>query len=108
MGSSSMSNAKVVPLESAEGTTEPLVCHIATRRGSLSPRLSRAALKQMLDQQANACYVLITCGQPSEEGTMEVEFTCSGDPAHALYLVESAQQHLSDQLDDELMALDEQ
>ena len=27
----------------------------------------------------NACYVLITCGQPSEDGKMQVEMTYEGD-----------------------------
>lgn len=39
----------------------------------------------------NACYVLITCGEPSKDGKMEVEMTYQGDPVLAAYLVESAQ-----------------
>ncbi len=39
----------------------------------------------------NACFVLITCGQPSEDGKMQVEMTYQGDPCLAAYLVESAQ-----------------
>lgn len=38
----------------------------------------------------NRCYVLITCGEPSQDGRMEVEMTYSGDPVLAAYLVESA------------------
>lgn len=41
--------------------------------------------------QKNACYVLITCSEPSEDGKMEVEMTYEGDAVLAAYLVESAQ-----------------
>jgi hypothetical protein len=36
------------------------------------------------------CYVLITCGKPSQDGQMQVEMTYGGDPVLAAYLVESA------------------
>lgn len=39
----------------------------------------------------NACFVLITCGEPSKDGKMQVEMTYEGDPFLAAYLVESAQ-----------------
>jgi hypothetical protein len=39
----------------------------------------------------NACYVLITCGHPSEDGKMQVEMNYQGDPTLAAYLIESAQ-----------------
>lgn len=39
----------------------------------------------------NACYVLITCGQPSADGKMQVEMTYEGDVSLAAYLIESAQ-----------------
>lgn len=38
-----------------------------------------------------SCYVLITCGQPSENGDMQVEMTYQGDTALAAYLLEGAQ-----------------
>ena len=38
----------------------------------------------------NQCYVLITCGEPSQDGRMQVEMTYGGDPVLAAYLVESA------------------
>jgi hypothetical protein len=41
--------------------------------------------------QENACYVLITCGQPSEDGVMQVEMVYEGDAFLAAYLIESAQ-----------------
>lgn len=40
----------------------------------------------------NACYVLITCGSPSNDGKMEVEMSYEGDEVLAAYLVENAQQ----------------
>ena len=41
--------------------------------------------------EKNACYVLITCGEPTEDGKMEVEMTFEGDASLAAYLLESAQ-----------------
>jgi hypothetical protein len=41
--------------------------------------------------QDNACYVLITCGKPSEDGKMQVEMIYEGDVSLAAYLIESAQ-----------------
>ncbi|MBY0528637.1 MAG: hypothetical protein K2P51_00415 [Rhabdochlamydiaceae bacterium] len=45
--------------------------------------------KELAEQ--NACYVLITCGEPSVDGKMEVEMTYQGDASLAAYLIESAQ-----------------
>ena len=47
-------------------------------------------VKESLSEN-NACFVLITCGQPSKDGKMQVEMTYQGDPFLAAYLVESAQ-----------------
>lgn len=49
-----------------------------------------ADLKKVLSKN-KACYVLITCGEPSEDGKMEVEMTYEGDACLAAYLIESAQ-----------------
>ncbi len=38
-----------------------------------------------------SCYVLITCGQPTEDGQMQVEMTYQGDTALAAYLLQGAQ-----------------
>lgn len=43
-----------------------------------------------------ACYVLITCGEPSEDGKMQVEMTYEGDACLAAYLIESAQLFIND------------
>ena len=49
----------------------------------------------------NKCYVLITCGEPTQDGQMEVEMTYGGygeDPVLAAYLVESASTIMDDEL----------
>jgi len=38
----------------------------------------------------NACYVLITCSEPSEDGKMQVELNYSGDENLAAYLIDGA------------------
>jgi hypothetical protein len=50
----------------------------------------RKVVKKALAKN-NACYVLITCGEPSEDGKMQVEMTYEGDECLAAYLIESAQ-----------------
>lgn len=40
----------------------------------------------------NACYVLITCTEPSDDGKMNVEMFYDGDEVLASYLVENAMQ----------------
>lgn len=61
-------------------------------------KLKRELLKRVLAREENACYVLITCGEPSEDGQMEVEFTYEGDVSLASYLLESAQTYLDDKI----------
>ncbi len=46
--------------------------------------------KQQLKED-HACYILITCGEPTNGGKMQVEMTYEGDPSLAAYLLESAQ-----------------
>lgn len=46
----------------------------------------------------HACYVLITCEEPSEDGKMQVEMTYEGDACLAAYLIESAQGFISDEV----------
>jgi len=41
-----------------------------------------------------ACYILITCEEPSENGEMPIEMTYHGDEALASYLLQGAQSHL--------------
>lgn len=52
-------------------------------------KLSKQDLRQLLAER-NACFVLITCGEPTTEGKMEVELTYEGDDSLAAYLIESA------------------
>lgn len=39
-----------------------------------------------------ACYILITCGEPSSGGEMQVEMSYEGDEVLASYLIDHAQQ----------------
>lgn len=47
-------------------------------------------LKNALAEES-ACYVLITCTEPAEDGQMQVEMVYEGDATLAAYLLESAQ-----------------
>ncbi len=38
----------------------------------------------------HACYVLITCDEPSDDGEIEVEMSYEGDAALASYLLQGA------------------
>lgn len=51
---------------------------------------SLKGLKAKAEKNASS-YVLITCGQPSEEGEMQVEMTYQGDEALVSYLLQGAQ-----------------
>ncbi len=44
-----------------------------------------------------ACYVLITCDTPSDDGKMNVEMSYEGDPVLAAYLLQGAQGYLEEQ-----------
>lgn len=48
------------------------------------------SIKNVLSKN-HACYVLITCSDPSKDGKMQVEFNYSGDECLAAYLMEEAQ-----------------
>lgn len=61
----------------------------ANRRRSGSSAVSQH-LKNALAEE-NACYVLITCTEPAEDGQMQVEMVYEGDATLAAYLLESAQ-----------------
>ncbi|WP_042281767.1 hypothetical protein [Candidatus Protochlamydia sp. R18] len=51
---------------------------------------SRKHLQEVLDKNPS-CYVLITCGEPTEDGQMQVEMTYEGDVTLASYLLQGAQ-----------------
>lgn len=54
-------------------------------------------IKQTLTEN-NACYVLITCGKPNEDGDMQVEMTYEGDAVVAAYLLQGAQSFMDEQV----------
>lgn len=45
----------------------------------------------------HACYVLITCDEPTEDGNMQVEMTYEGDATLAAYLLQGAQSFIDEQ-----------
>lgn len=57
---------------------------------------ARERIKKALAKD-HACYVLITCNQPSEDGCMQVEFNYEGDVALAAYLIQGAQTFIDEQ-----------
>ncbi len=54
-------------------------------------RIDRDQIKKSLKEQC-ACYVLITCSTPSDDGKMEVEMSFEGEEDLAALLVENASQ----------------
>lgn len=56
-------------------------------------RCSRKHLQEALDQNPS-CYVLITCGEPTEDGQMQVKMTYKGDTTLASYLLRGAQYYI--------------
>ena len=44
----------------------------------------------------HACYVLITCSEPTPEGKMDVQMNYEGDPVLAAYLLQGAQSYLDE------------
>lgn len=60
---------------------------------------SRKHLQEALDKNPS-CYVLITCGDPTEDGQMQVKMTYQGDAMLASYLLQGAQLYI-DQEEDE-------
>ncbi len=43
-----------------------------------------------------ACYVLITCEEPSNSGEMNVELSYDGDPVLAEFLIQGAQNYFDE------------
>ncbi len=62
-----------------------------------STEVALAQVKKMLDGQC-ACYVLITCTEPSREGKMEVQMDYEGDADLAAYLIDNASQVFDERL----------
>jgi hypothetical protein len=59
--------------------------------------ISLGKIKETLSRK-HACYVLITCSEPSSEGKMEVEMSFEGDESLASFLVDSASQAFDEKL----------
>ncbi len=49
----------------------------------------------------HACYVLITCDAPTEDGSMQVEMTYEGDADVASYLLQGAQSIIDEEQESE-------
>lgn len=62
-------------------------------------KISEDTLDEQLSSDENACYILITCGQASANGEMQVEMTYEGDKVLASYLLESALGLMENNLD---------
>lgn len=55
--------------------------------------MKRRIAKNLKDEltKKHACYVLITCDEPSDDGHMQVEMSYQGDAALAAYILHGAQ-----------------
>lgn len=60
-----------------------------------SKNYSLDKIKKILSEN-NACYVLITCADPTQDGEMQVEMSYGGDEVLAAYLIDNAQQVFDD------------
>ncbi len=49
----------------------------------------------------HACYVLITCDEPTEDGEMQVEMTYEGDATVAAYLLQGATSFMEEEQDED-------
>lgn len=54
----------------------------------------------------HACYVLITCTEPTEDGGMNVEFTYEGDATLASYLLQNASMMMEEKEEEEEICSD--
>jgi hypothetical protein len=63
----------------------------------MDEEMSLEKIKHALSQM-HACYVLITCTEPSKEGQMEVEMIYDGDESLAAFLVDNASQVFNESL----------
>lgn len=61
----------------------------------------KAHTLQTEKEDSHACYVLITCDQPSEDGDMNVQMTVNGDSALAEMLLKHAQTIMEENEDDD-------
>lgn len=66
-------------------------------QGALMKREKEKLLRETLAKN-HACYVLITCNEPGDDGEMQVEMTYEGDAALAAYLLQGAQSFMDQEL----------
>ena len=62
-----------------------------------SNEIPLATIKKALGKKC-ACFVLITCTEPSADGKMQVEMNFEGDESLAAFLIENASQVFDDQI----------
>lgn len=77
---------------------EPISLSDAKFKKSKRSKSNAPHLKQSKQAKKKACYVLITCDEPTEDGKMHVEMTYEGDTTLAAYLLENAQSILDERL----------
>jgi hypothetical protein len=65
-------------------------------KGEIMKRDIAKELQEKLGKK-HACYVLITCDEPSDDGHMQVEMSYQGDATLAAYILHGAQLHLDKQ-----------
>lgn len=58
--------------------------------------------KQLRDalSKNHACYVLITCDEPTDDGNMQVKMTYEGDATLAAFLLQGAQSIIDEREDE--------
>jgi hypothetical protein len=54
--------------------------------------------------RGHACYVLITCDEPTEGGDMQVQMTYEGDANLASYLLQGAQTMIEDDVEEQSLS----
>lgn len=52
-------------------------------------------------EKNHACYVLITCDEPTPDGSMQVKMSYSGDPNTASFLLQGAQSYIDIDVEEE-------
>jgi len=68
---------------------------VLSSEGVMVEHIDKEIRKQLAKK--HACYVLVTCDQPTEEGKMNVEMSYDGDPALASFLLQGAQDYFIEQ-----------
>jgi hypothetical protein len=58
-------------------------------------------LKKSLSKNM-ACYVLITCSEPSDDGQMNVELSYEGEETLASFLIENAQMYFDEKMTEDV------